>query len=515
MARKRYAELEKHREIFLERAREASKLTLPMVIRDKHADAYTNYETPYQSVGARGVLNLASNLLLSLFPDQTPFFRLLVSEAEFQEFGDKAAQVKKEVDETLQKIERTVLEELETFNMRPSIFDALQNLLIGGNSLVYVEPEGSIRTYTMEDYVIARDVSGNVIDIIIKESIHKEVVESMGIELPAEAESDYSEKECEIFTCIHRESEQWYVYQEVSGQVIESTKEYYPLDKLPWIALRLTKVSGESWGRGYVASCLGDLKSLEALQKSLVESAAIAAKTLFLVNPASTTRAKVLAEARNGAVINGNASDVTTLQVQKAGDLSTAFEASRILERRLSYNFSLLDASLPTKGMTTATEVNAIISSLEKVLAGTYSMLANEFMRPLVSLIIDRLSEMGKIPQLPGSVKLIISTGISILGRSSDLQRLQEFVAMAAQVAPEAYAGLVDQRALLKAMVNSIGVDSSIMKSDEQLAMEQQQALAQQQAQMQMAQQQMAQEQQSRIIEKVAPQVVAQNNQQN
>ena len=86
---------------------------------------------------------------------------------------------------------------------------------------------------------------------------------------------------------------------------------------------------------------------------------------------------------------------------------------------------------------------------------------------------------------------------------------------MASQVAPEAYAGLVDQRNLLTAMVNAIGVDSSIMKTDEQLALEQQQMLEQQQAEMQQQQMMMEQQQVGKVIEKVAPQMVAQNNQQN
>ena len=47
------------------------------------------YPTPYQSVGSRGVTNLASKLMLALFPPQAPFFRLDVDELVYKQIeGD-------------------------------------------------------------------------------------------------------------------------------------------------------------------------------------------------------------------------------------------------------------------------------------------------------------------------------------------------------------------------------------------------------------------------------------------
>ena len=112
---------------------------------------------------------------------------------------------------------------------------------------------------------------------------------------------------------------------------------------------------------------IGDLQSLEALSQAVVEAAAMSAKTVFMVNPGSTTRPRDLVRANNGDVISGSASDVTTLQVAKSGDLSIALQSANKIETRLSYSFNLLEATLPTSGQTTATEINAIINSLEKL----------------------------------------------------------------------------------------------------------------------------------------------------
>tara|TARA_R100001530_G_scaffold16819_1_gene14647 strand:- start:1448 stop:2986 length:1539 start_codon:yes stop_codon:yes gene_type:complete len=480
MSKERFNKLEAEREPFLRRARECAKLTLPLVVRAEDDSGVTDYEVPYQSVGARGVTNLSSNLLLSLFPNNIPFFRLLVSDTEFDSFGPQGEQIKKEVDASLAKIEKTVLEELEDKNLRTSIFEVLKNLIISGNSLVYVQPDGNIRNYSIEDYVCHRDIEGNLTDIIISEQISPVVAQSLDIELPSDVEELGVEKNIKIFTCVQlQEDGQYYVWQEIKGEKVKNTDEYYDKSKLPWLALRLTKVTGESWGRSYVESVIGDLKSLEALQKALVEAAAISAKTVFMVNPASTTRAKSLAKAENGDVINGRVEDVGILRTDKGNDLSTAFSASNIIEKRLSYSFNLLEAAMPSQPAVTATEINAIVNSLEKILAGTYAMLSSEFMAPLVKLIISRLTTENKVPELPDKVKLIISTGLTALGRNSDLERIMQFAQMGAQISPEAFMHLVDQKALLTQLATAIGTPE-LMKSAEQMAAEQEQAMQEQ-----------------------------------
>jgi hypothetical protein len=509
-----YSKLTNERRPFLDRARACSELTLPLIIRQEGDSSDTDYTTNYQSTGSRGVTNLASNLLLSLFPSNVPFFRLLVSDNEFEALGEQGVQIKKDVDESLADIETTVLEELEDKNLRSTIFEVLKNLIIAGNSLIYVQPDGNIRNYSMEDYVCHRDVEGNLTDLIIRERISPVVAQSLDIPLPSDVEELSPEKSIEIFTVIQLQEDGTYlVYQELLGDKIKDTEETHEKGDLPWLCLRLSKVTGESWGRSYVESIIGDLKSLEALSKALVESAAISAKTVFMVNPASTTRAKAVAKAENGDVINGKADDVGILRTDKGNDLASAFQAAQAIEKRLSYSFNLIEATMPSNPVTTATEVNAIVNSLEKILAGVYSMLSSEFMSPLVDRVIKRLTQEGKVPELPDKVKLLISVGVSALGRNSDLERIMQFAQLASQVAPESFASLVDQRALLSQLSTSIGV-SDLLKTDEQLAMEQQQAQMQQQAMMQqeqqMQQQAQADQTMGKVVEKVAPEMLQQ-----
>ena len=76
----RYQSLELQREVYLERARESSKLTIPTLIPEESTGSHSRFATPYQGIGARGVNNLSAKLLLALLPPNAPFFRLRIQD---------------------------------------------------------------------------------------------------------------------------------------------------------------------------------------------------------------------------------------------------------------------------------------------------------------------------------------------------------------------------------------------------------------------------------------------------
>ena len=94
----------------------------------------------------------------------------------------------------------------------------------------------------------------------------------------------------------------------------------------------MIRVDGEDYGRSYVEH-LGDLVSLEGLTKAIVEGAICICKTLFMVSPNGTTRAKAIAESENGSIIEGNANDVSVLQVGKFPDFRVAQETMMKIEQ--------------------------------------------------------------------------------------------------------------------------------------------------------------------------------------
>ena len=164
-----YQKLEIERETYLERARESAELTIPHLYPMKGYNANTEYSTPYQSVGSRGVMNLASKLMLALFPPQAPFFRIDVDELVYKSIeGDP--QQKKVIEQGLAKIEKSVMDNIEVQNDRVAVYEALKHLIVCGNVLLHLTDTG-LRTYRLENYVVKRDPQGHVMKIIIKESV--------------------------------------------------------------------------------------------------------------------------------------------------------------------------------------------------------------------------------------------------------------------------------------------------------------------------------------------------------
>ena len=492
-AKERYETLRQHREHFLDRGQECSELTIPSLLPPDGFHSSTDLYNPFQSVGARGVNNLASKLLLLLLPPNSPFFRLSVSGNAKRDL-DQQKEIKSEVEKSLATIEREVSSKIEQLALRVSVFEALKHLIVAGNVLTYLPKKGTMRVFPLTNFVCKRDASGNIVEIVIEETIHPTYLDGDTLERISQFEDYKPDEECELYTHIYKlNDKEFYTCQEVKGVKIESSQGTYPIDSLPYQALRMVRVDNEDYGRGYVEEFLGDLKSLEGLSQSLVESAAASSKVVFMVRPNSVTRKKDLANTRNGDIITGSGDDVAVLQAQKQYDLQVVERSIAKLEERLSYAFLLNTAIQRDAERVTAQEIRYMAQQLETAMGGIYSLLSQEFQLPLVTILMKRMSQANEIPSLPkNSVKPTIITGVEALGRGNDLQKLREFVAEIANLAQvnPAVVQSLNAQDLIKRIATGLGIDTEgLVKSDEELAQEQsaQEDAMQNQQMMQMA----------------------------
>ena len=492
-ARQRYSKLKQHREHFLDRAEECSEITIPSLIQPDGFTTSSDLYNPFQSVGARGVNNLASKLLLLLLPPNSPFFRLSIA-GEAKKELEQNKEMKTDIEKSLSVIEKEVSNKIEQLALRVSVFEALKHLIVGGNVLTYLPKKGSMRVFPLSQYVVRRDASGNILEIIIKELT---TILSLGKEIAAQviSDPDYKEDEdVEVYTHIYKlDDNDFYVCQEVNGIKIPESIGKFKKERMPYQALRMVRVDNEDYGRGYVEEFLGDLKSLEGLSQALVESAAASSKVVFMVRPNSVTRKKDLSLTRNGDIITGTAEDVTVLQAQKQYDLQVVEKSIAKLEERMSYAFLLHTAIQRDAERVTAQEIRYMAEQLETAMGGIYSLLSQEFQLPLVSILMKRMEQADEIPTLPkGTVQPTIITGIEALGRGNDLQKLREFVAEIgnlAQINPQVVQAL-NPDDLIKRIAIGLGIDTDgLLKSPEQLAQEAeaQAEQAEQQQVMQMA----------------------------
>jgi hypothetical protein len=480
----KYAKFDTNRKPFLDRARECAELTIPSLLpKDGHSNS-SRLPTPWQGIGARGVNNLASKLLLALLPPNAPFFRLAIDDFTLEKLT-KQEGMRAKVEEGLNRIERSVMNEIESNAIRVGGFEALKQLLVTGNVLVYLPKEGGVRVFRLDRYVVKRDPMGNVLEIIVKESVSRATLPAemrdflfqSDTESKSEGETaanDYDN--VDMYTHIYREGNKWQVYQEIKGTKVPGTEGSYPLDKSPWIPVRFTKIDGEDYGRGYVEEYLGDLKSLEGLSQAIVEGSAAASKVLFMVNPNGVTDMAQLAEADNGAFVEGTQTDVSTLQLEKFNDFRVALETVNTINERLSFAFLLNSAVQRSGERVTAEEIRYMANELESALGGIYSILSQEFQLPLVKRIMFSMERAKKLPTLPdGTVEPVIVTGLEALGRGNDLTRLDQFISVVQQV-PDA-ASMINWGDYLTRRGTALGIDmKGLVKSAEQVQMEQQQA---------------------------------------
>ena len=480
-----YANLESLRRSFLDRARECAELTIPSLLtKDGHSEA-SRLPTPWQGIGARGVNNLASKLLIALLPPNEPFFRLSIDDYALEELTQQEG-MRAKVEEGLNRIERSVMNEIEGNAIRVGGFEAIKQLLVTGNVLMYLPKEGGMRVFRMDRFVVRRDPMGNVLDIITKETLSPEALDPKIRELlegQTDGSTDAGAKTLDMYTHIYRDDGKWKVHQEIKGIRIPGSEGSYPIDKSPWIPVRFTKIDGEDYGRGYVEEYLGDLKSLEGLTQSIVEGSAAAAKVLFLVNPNGVTDIAELAEAENGAFKEGMATDVSTLQLQKYNDFRVALETANQINERLSFAFLLNSAVQRSGERVTAEEIRYMANELESALGGIYSILSQELQLPLVKRLMYQMERQKRLPVLPeGTVQPVIVTGMEALGRGNDLNKLNMFFQAAgliSQLPPE-----INKSDALMRTGASLGIDmKGLVKSQEEIAAEMEQA--QQQAMMQ------------------------------
>lgn len=477
----RWSHFDTKRSASITRARDCAELTIPALLTREGTTESTELYTPYQGLGARGVNNLASKLLLTLLPPNAPFFRLAIDQKTLDEMGaDDSA--KTEIEQALAKLERIVMGEVETTNARTVLFEVLKHLIVTGNGLLYMPSEGGMRLFKLDQYVVRRDGMGVVMEIIIKESISpatlsEEVQFAVGVD-----KNDEKEKNVDIYTIILRKEGKWEYHQEINDTPVPGSSSTSPMNEPKYLALRLSALAGEDYGRGLVEEYLGDLRSLEGLHKSIVTAAAAAAKVLFMLAPNATTRKKDLAVSESGDIIQGNESDVSVLKVDKNPDFRVAREVITDISQRLAQAFLMNTSIQRNAERVTAEEIRFMAQELEDALGGIYSVLSQELQLPYVRRLMSQLTKQKKLPALPkGVVSPMITTGLEALGRGHDIAKLRELLNDVAPLGEQAIAQYLNVGDYIARAATARGIShEGLIRSEEEVQQANQQAQLQQ-----------------------------------
>lgn len=476
-AKATYDKLVNDRAPYETRAENCAKYTIPALFPKASDNASTDYTTPWQAVGARGLNNLASKLMLALFP-LAPWMRLTISEFQAKQLLTDPQGLAK-VDEGLSMVERILMAFMESNSFRPTFFELLKQLVVAGNGLLYIqEPEPNKlnppKLYKLSQYVCQRDPYGNVLQVVTVDKVaFAALPEDVRNSLDGEHEPD---EEMSVYTHVYLDDESgdYLSYQEIEGQEVEGSDGQYPATACPWIPVRYVKMDGEHYGRSHCEEYLGDLRSLENLTESIVKFAMISSKVIGMVNPNGITQVRRLTKAQTGDFVPGRKQDIEFLQLEKAADFSVAKNVADAIEARLSFAFMLNSAVQRTGERVTAEEIRYVAGELEDTLGGVYSILSQELQLPIVRVLLVQLQATSMIPDLPReAIEPTVSTGMEALGRGQDLDKINRFIAAIGPLGQMQDPDLNTSNLKMR-IANALGLDTAgLLKTEQDRAMEQ------------------------------------------
>ena len=405
------------------------------------------------------------------------------------------AEAEPDVDAYLETLSYQVFNKLSSGNLRETVYQALQHLIVSGDVLIIMEDDYNFRIVRLDRYVCRRDVYGEVEELIYIEfqTVPEDAETAQTSMLSLLDKKGYKK----IYVRVTRTEEGTYFVEkeDQDGNSLEQG-EY---KTSPYIALRWAGIPGENYGRSHVEDLAGDIKALEAFTEALIYG--VTASSLFWMacDPAGITELDDIVSRPTGSWVSARAGEVFT--ISPADTMTPQISATQtgveVLRRVIGQAFLLDSASMPQGERVTATAVRMIGQELENVLGGAFSAIARDLMRPIVERAIflmladgsvdDRLSTMF---DEEGLLDVEIVTGLQALSRDSDLQKLMQMGEMVRNL-PEQAAGMFKWDQYGRALITSLGFSPDAwIKSEEQVQQEQ---MAMQQQQMAMQQQQQAQ----------------------
>ena len=468
----------------LERARYCASLTLPSLLPPEGWTEQNSLPQPFSSVAARGVTSMASRMLSALLPlNDMPFFKFEMASGQEPDF---------EVDAYLESLSYQVYNKLSSGNMRETIYQALQHLIINGDVLLIMEDDMNFRLVRLDRYVCRRDVHGDVEEVIMIE--YETLPEAMNSTAALYTSMDNQENKRgykEIYCRICRKDDVWVVDKEdKDGVPLEGGGEY---TVPPYVFLRWSGVSGENYGRSHCEDVIGDIKSLEGFTEGLINGVAAASLFWMGVDPTGITEVDDIAGAGSGSFVTSRANEVFTISPAQTMNpqIQSTQAGVEILRRELGKAFLMDSASIPTGERVTATAVRMVGQELEHVLGGAFSAIARDLMVPIVKRTVFIMISKGEIDERlkemfteEGLLSVAIVTGLQALSRDTDLQKLMQMGEMVRNL-PEQAAAMFKWDEYGKSLITALGFDASKWVKSEEDVRSEQMEMAQAQAAMQ------------------------------
>ena len=502
-----FSSQDSERQPILERARQCAALTRPWILPQVGQSQTNKMPEVFTSLPGRGIANLEGRLLMSLYPVGTPFFRLVPAARIRYNKSQDPAQVQA-FSQALSLYELLAMAKLESAdvgsaeNRRRGGFrsrkrQAITQILVTGDCLEQLTDDYRVRVFRRDQYTTVRDSSQEVISHIIKEKVDPlslpiEIITNfLSDEVSMAMDKPHSSRTVDMYTrCKWQpQSRVWIIEQQINGKTIQISEE--PVS--PFICTPYELVPGEHYGRGFVESNLGDIRSLNELHERLLDFAGMASKFVPCIDYNSQVVSRDLAkpsgEVIQARVLGGQVQDIAFLSVNKSQDFQVVYQTAMSKRQDLATAMLMESESAPKGDRVTAFQISRVAAELEGALGGVYAPIADSQQVPLVERLMWQMSRDSLMPKLPGgSIEIEALTGLAALSRENDKQKILQLVSTMTQFGPEA-ANRINIGVLFDTLLRQSGIyEPGLIKTDEQLS-------AEATASMQQQQEMMAQEQ--------------------
>ena len=395
-------------------------LTIPKVCYPDNYDSDNTDEShDYQSIGAQAVNHLSNKLMLAMFAPSRPFAKLQAGPK-----AKKQAEAMKLTETQLEGIlangERQAIKELDSRGQRPKLFAVMRHLVVAGNVLLVLEKRG-MRVIGLKNYVVKRNIWGEVMHLCIKENVKFDELDKDIIRMYRKQYSD--DTKVEFYKWIKREDNGSYSMSQWVNEyrLPVAFDGRWPADKLPYQAVTWDIADESDYGTGLVEEYVGDFEALSVLSESVVDGAVLGTEFRFMVNPTGQTSVEDMNNSENGDALPGLPADVAPTQGGNPIAIQVANETLEKYERRVSRGFLMGSSVIRDAERVTQEEVRMTAQELETSYGGVYSTLAGSLQKPVARWLFDAI----KLDLNGADLEVTIVTGLDALSRNGDLENFR------------------------------------------------------------------------------------------
>ena len=429
----RYESLVGTRSPYLDRARDYADFTLNWLLPETATPSGESNQHGWQSLGAQLVRHLANKITQTLFPTQQPFFAFAFTEQMKEDLEEQGFKPD-ELGQALIKLRNKAMEDHHKTVPRIELIKAMINLIITGNGLLYrPTKDGKFNMVPMDRYVIRRDASGNLLELVTVQMRHLYTFsreEQEQIKKSPKFKQLKDSMQIPLYTSQTLEQDGKY---RIKQEALESPvgRQYLtaPEDS-PFLPLVWMLNYGEHWGRGLVEEHAGDLYVYGFLMESLAKGMALMADVKYLVKPGSAIDVDHAITSPTGEWLTGNIEDVGILQLERYADFTPIANVADEYKRRLGQAFLLASAVRRDAERVTTYELRLDANELENSLGGMYSHMSDSLQKPLAQMHMQAALDSAAADlsrMIKEGTRPVILTGTEALGKASELDKIVQF----------------------------------------------------------------------------------------